>query len=147
MGKSAFSEAESQVVRDYMWKHKDNIKLYLTFHSYGRYLLCPWGFTSALPDDYPELKGLGEKVADTIRSLKGTKYTVGTSTNVLYPAAGGSDDWAKGVAGVQLAYTIELPEGGSWGFNPPPHEIMNHLPETWLGCIAYNDYIGSKFGK
>ncbi|KAF2889623.1 hypothetical protein ILUMI_16549 [Ignelater luminosus] len=147
MGKSAFSEVESQAVRDCIWKYKDNIKLYLTFHSYGRYLLCPWGFTSAFPDDYDELKALGDNVAYTIRRVKGTIYTVGTSTNVLYAAAGGSDDWAKGVAGVQLAYTIELPEGGSWGFDPPPHQIMDHLPETWEGCKAYNHYIGAKFGK
>lgn len=38
-------------------------------------------------------------------------------------AAGGSDDWAKGVAGIPLSYTIELPGGNGHGFDLPPSYI------------------------
>jgi len=147
MGSQAFSEVEAQAVRDYINKNKDTIKLYITCHSYGEYILFPWGFTSALPDDYDELQDLGELVANTIHTVAGTTYTVGTSTNVLYPAAGGSDDWAKGVAGVELSYTIELPGGGSWGFDPPPNQIRPIVEETWVGFKAYHHYVQAKFGK
>jgi hypothetical protein len=31
------------------------VKAYLAVHSYGQYLLTPWGYTSAYPDDYDDL--------------------------------------------------------------------------------------------
>jgi len=147
MGREPFSEVESQAVRDYILRNQDNIKLYLTFHSYGEYLLFPWGFTSDLPDDFDELQALGESVANTIRQVYGTVYTVGTSTNVLYAAAGGSDDWAKGVAGVELSYTVELRGGGRNGFDPPTSDILPIVTETWAGLKAYHHYIQGKFGR
>ena len=34
-------------------------------------------------------------------------------------AAGGSDDWAKGVAGIRYSYTVELADRGKHGFVLP----------------------------
>ena len=34
-------------------------------------------------------------------------------------AIGGSDDWAKGSAGIKYSYTIELPDTGRYGFILP----------------------------
>ena len=39
-------------------------------------------------------------------------------------AAGGSDDWAKGVAGVKYAYTVELKDTGRHGFILPASYIQ-----------------------
>lgn len=146
-GPSAFSESETSALRDYINANKADLKLYLTFHSYGQYLLYPWGYTSALPSDAAELQSLGESVDDAIASLFGTRYEIGSSTNVLYAAAGGSDDWAKGVGGIELSYTIELPGGGSVGFDLPPSRITPVVQETWLGVKVYHDYILNKFGR
>ncbi|CAH0547504.1 unnamed protein product [Brassicogethes aeneus] len=148
-GSKGFSELEAQALRDFILANSENIKLYLTFHSYGEYMLYPWGYTSDLPDDEPELRTLGTAVADAIEkaSTIGTSYTIGTSTNVLYEAAGGSDDWTKGVGGVQLSYTIELPGGGSEGFNPPTRKILPVVRETWEGIKLYQAYIEKKFAN
>ena len=54
-GGAAFSEVESQAVRDSLLAVASQTKCYLTFHSYGQYWLTPWGYTSALPSDYSEL--------------------------------------------------------------------------------------------
>ena len=35
---------------------------------------------------------------------------VGSAATVNYEAAGASDDWAKGAAGIKYSYTIELPD-------------------------------------
>lgn len=145
-GPEAFSEAETRALRDYALANADSLKLYLTFHSYGQYLLYPWGWTSQLPEDAPELQALAEQVDDAIASLYGTRYEIGSSTNVLYSAAGGSDDYLKGVVGVQLSYTIELPGGGSGGFNLPPSRIDPVVRETWLGVKVYQEYVQNKFG-
>lgn len=119
----------------------------MTFHSYGQYLLYPWGYTDSLPDDAHELNGLAVRVEKAIREIRGTRYKIGSSTNVLYAAAGGSDDWAKAVAGIQLSYTIELPGGGSSGFDLPPSKILKVVSETFEGVKVYQRYIQEKFGQ
>ncbi|KAK5642670.1 hypothetical protein RI129_008837 [Pyrocoelia pectoralis] len=146
MGPYPFSEKETSSVRDYILNRQKEIKLYLTFHTYGNALLYPWGFTSDLPYDDSELRGLAEKVNAAIVEAGGNSYEIGTSTNVLGAAAGGSDDWAKGVAGIELSYTIELPAGGSGGFNPSPTEISGHVQQTFEGVVVYGEYIANKFG-
>ncbi|KAF5301247.1 hypothetical protein FQR65_LT00947 [Abscondita terminalis] len=147
MGPSAFSEVETFNTKTYIESLGSRVKLYLTFHSYGNYLLYPWGFTSALPSDEPELRSLARSVNSAIVQAGGDSYTIGTSTNVLYAAAGGSDDWAKGVAGIQLSYTIELPGGGWSGFDPPASSIQPICRETFPGIKVYGEYIAQKFGN
>jgi len=46
-------------------------------------------------------------------------------------AAGGSDDYMKGGQNIAYAYTVELPGGGSNGFNPPPSAILPTGKETF----------------
>ena len=46
-------------------------------------------------------------------------YTIGTAADIQYSATGGSDDWARGVAGIKWVYLIELPGKGT-GFLLPP---------------------------
>lgn len=144
-GSKAFSEIESLNVANFLKKHSNSIKLYLTFHSYGQYILYPWGFTSSLPENVDELDGLAHEVEKAISSVDGTRYSIGSSTNVLYPAAGGSDDWAKGVAGIPLAYTIEMPGGGPNGFDPPASLIQPVCTETWEGIKVFANYIKNKY--
>ncbi|KAL3859593.1 hypothetical protein ACJMK2_009807 [Sinanodonta woodiana] len=110
---------------------------YLTFHSYGQYWLYPWGYTTDYPVDQPELHHLGEITANAIWSVHGSRFTVGSSTNVLYAAAGGSDDYAKGSAGVKYSYTPELRDTGKYGFVLPENEILPACQETWAGVKAF----------
>ena len=55
---------------------------------------------------------------------------------VLYPAAGGSDDWAFGGAGIPYSYTIELPDTGSYGFILPASQIETVGRETMAAVKA-----------
>jgi len=146
-GATAFSEVESQALRDFVLANKDTIKLYLTFHSYGNYFLYPWGFTTDLPDNAQELDDLAHLADDALASVRGTRYTIGSSTNVLYAAAGGSDDWVKAVGGVELSYTLELPGGGNYGFDLPASDIVIVGKETFEAVKVFGDYISTKFGS
>ena len=49
---------------------------------------------------------------------------------------GGSDDWAKGGAGIKYSYTVELPDTGSYGFLLPSSRIEKVGRETHAGFIA-----------
>ncbi|XP_053684599.1 carboxypeptidase B-like [Sabethes cyaneus] len=135
-GDAPFSEPETQAVRDALTKLKGRCKFYLTLHSYGNYLLYPWGWTSDLPDSWEEIDEVAQAGAAAIKQATGSHYTVGSSTNVLYAAAGGSDDWAFAEAQVPISITMELPGGGNGGFNPPASAIEKSVKESWIGIKA-----------
>lgn len=59
---------------------------------------------------------------------------------VLISFSGGSDDWAKGVAGIKYAYTVELPDTGNYGFVLPASRIEPTGQETWEGVKAMAQY-------
>lgn len=56
-------------------------------------------------------------------------YKVGPSGDLLYPAAGASDDWAKSI-GIKYSYTIELRDSGRYGFVLPARFILDTAKEA-----------------
>ncbi|XP_055532026.1 carboxypeptidase B-like [Wyeomyia smithii] len=144
-GDTAFSEPETQAVRDALLKLKGRCKFYLTLHSYGNYLLYPWGWTRTLPDGWREIDEVAQAGAAAIKKATGSRYTVGSSTNVLYAAAGGSDDWAFAEAKVPISIIMELPGGGSQGFNPPASAIERSVKESWIGIKAMALKVAQKY--
>uniref|UniRef100_A0A336MC79 Zinc carboxypeptidase A 1 n=1 Tax=Culicoides sonorensis TaxID=179676 RepID=A0A336MC79_CULSO len=143
-GEQAFSEPEAVAVREVLKHFQTQAKFYLTLHSYGNYLLYPWGYTSDLPENWKEIDALAQVGAAAIRDATGTRYTVGSSTNVLYAAAGGSDDYALGELGIPFSITMELPRGGT-GFDPPPSSIERLVTETWIGIEAMARYLAKYY--
>lgn len=93
--------------------------------------------------NWQEHDDLGQRFANAIFQTYGTRYTVGNSAILLYPAYGASDDYAASL-GVNLAYTIELPGGGVLGFDLPPSRIANVVHETWMGFQEMLKYVGTK---
>lgn len=138
-GPYSFSEPESQNLRQLLLDNKDAIKGYLSFHSYGQYMLYPWGFREdAEIEDEEDLLHVARAFKDIMRR-KNYHYHVGGSAKSLYPAAGGSSDYVKGVIGVKYSYTLELPpvEGEMpWGFIIPETRIKPIVTDTWRGIVA-----------
>ena len=60
----------------------------------------------------------------------GRSYKVGSAAKVNYEAAGASDDWAKGSAGIKYSYTIELPDTGRHRFLLPARRIGTTVREA-----------------
>lgn len=146
-GPTSFSEPETRAFRDFVLKHKDYIKIYISFHTYGQYILHSWGWTTELPDNVEELDALGNDVADAIKAVRGTQYTVGSPATLIYPSGGGSDDWIKGVAGVPLTYVFELPRGEENGFIADPSNIEPVVTETFVGVKVLQSYVAHTYGK
>lgn len=144
-GTKSFSEPETFALKTLLEKIKKECKFYLTLHSYGQYLLYPWGYTSNLPDNWRDIHDVAQSGYEAIKNATGTKYTVGSSTNVLYAAAGGSDDYALGSAGIPISITMELPGGGSTGFDPPASAIRKSVEESWIGIKAMILKAASKY--
>lgn len=57
---------------------------------------------------------------------------MGNAAIELYPAYGGSDDYAY-FFGVEASFTIELTGGGRNGFDLPANRLQAAVDETWLG--------------
>lgn len=123
-GSHPFSEPESAAVSSFIQNQAGSLKVYLSFHSYGQYILHPWGYIRAVPRDHADLSRVGRNIATAMYQAGGARYTVGGAAAILYPAAGASDDWAKGAARIKYTYTIELRDRGSFGFILPVQYIL-----------------------
>ena len=65
-GPAAFSEPESQAVRNFVMDRKHRIKAYLAFHSFGNKILYPWGHTSEKTEDWKDMRTFANVAADAI---------------------------------------------------------------------------------
>lgn len=99
---------------------------------------------SSLPDTWKDIDEVAQAGAAAIKAATGTRYTVGSSTNVLYAAAGGSDDYAFAKANIPISITMELPAGGT-GFDPTPAQIEPYVSETWIGIKAMAEKVIAKY--
>ncbi|XP_064081518.1 carboxypeptidase B1-like [Macrobrachium nipponense] len=132
-GRQPFSEPESRALREAMVAVKDRIHAYITIHSYGQYILYPWGYTTVRDRfNEPQLQKSGEGMARAIKNNDGTIFSVGTAAKLLYPAAGASDDWAAGELKIPLVYTLELRDEGVGGFILPENLIIPAVTDAWL---------------
>ncbi|XP_062582528.1 carboxypeptidase B-like [Saccostrea cucullata] len=135
-GTHASSEIETRNLEKFLCGH-GNLLAYLNVHTYGQYWIYPWGYTPVLPADYRDLDHLGRTAASAIRHTHGKSFTVGEDTRVLYAAAGGADDYAKGACGVKYSYTVELRDTGLHGFVAPSSYIIPAGEETFAGFKAF----------
>ena len=61
----------------------DYIKIYISLHSYGQYVLSPWGHTEELPPDYDAMMHVAKGYADSLKRRYGTVFTYGSSALTL----------------------------------------------------------------
>lgn len=135
-GPKPLSEPETEALAKILSANKDRISMYISLHSYSQLILLPYGYARAYPDNYNEMMKVALRGQSAIASVRGTRYRSGTSASLLYEAAGGSDDYARGTCNIKLAFTIELPDTGNFGFLLPPREIVPVGQETVAGIAA-----------
>jgi hypothetical protein len=86
-GEAPFSEPETQAVRDLVQQR--DFEIALDFHSYGDWVMWPWGYTTNLTPDNADLVRIGTQLA----AVNG--YTAAQSVD-MYPTTGDSLDWLYG---------------------------------------------------
>jgi hypothetical protein len=88
-GASAFSEIETQAVK-YLCEQK-NFSIGLNYHTFGNYLIHPWGYSDVPTQDEAIFKRMGSIMTEENQFVLGTgTETVGYTTN------GDSDDYMYG---------------------------------------------------
>ncbi len=117
-GPSSFSEPETQALRDFVTQEK--FDFLLTYHSFGRMLLYPWGYTT---------QGTADDAAFRATAAKFTQanhYTTGQGPAILYKTTGDTTDWVYGTFRVP-AFTWEISRGtlngSTSGFFPDQAEL------------------------
>lgn len=114
-GESPGSEPETQGIISLMYLLRP--QFYLTYHSYGQYIIYPYGCDYTPEDDtFFEIASNLNKILEDDNGQKG-KYRIGTSFNTLYVTDGTSDDEPYGKFG-GFSYTIEVNSDRSGGFQP-----------------------------
>ncbi|KAH9875119.1 hypothetical protein J1614_004608 [Plenodomus biglobosus] len=113
------------------------ISLYLDIHSYGLYVLWPYGYDCGLqPSNAAQHRSLATRAQSAIRAVSGTRYTVGPSCSTLYATTGSSTDYTDVVGNATYSYTYELRDTGTFGFALPANQIQPTVRETWAGVAS-----------
>ncbi|KAJ9596347.1 hypothetical protein L9F63_012622 [Diploptera punctata] len=133
-GHEPFSENETRALKNYVLGLKGKAKFYLSLHSYGNYILLPWGYTSEKPDDIELLKDLAEIVGDSFS--KNNTYFIGSPPELLYAAGGSSQDYMKAVLDIKYSFTMELTKT-EWGFFIPSTHILSIMPEVYIAISEF----------
>jgi len=119
-GTAAFSEPESQAIRDLL--ESKPFDYVFDYHSYGEMILYPWGhITSPTPDD-DVFKDLSQEIKTILPS-----YISGQPYELLYRVNGDSMDWEYGEQTEKskiIAITFEVNTSSEGGFRPPASKIQ-----------------------
>lgn len=114
-------------------------------HAYGQYLVYPWGYTGDfLPKQWRKLDDMARAVSSAVKRAGGEPFKV-MSAGKWYPAAGGSDDFAFGAAGIPYSYTMELTDGYEFTF--PENLLQKVLPQFYEGFKEFGSRIRKEFGQ
>ena len=134
-GPSAFSEPETQAMRDFHLARPD-IVASIDFHSYGQLILSPWGYTTAASPQAAMFAEVGNRMKQAIAAETQASYTSGPIGSTLYLASGGGVDWMYGERG-QVSYTVELRDTGQAGFVLPASQIDPTVRENLEATLEF----------
>lgn len=138
-GSKAFSEDETKSMSEFISKIHNRLYAYFAFHSYGQFILCPYGYTFQPVSNYNELKKVAEKAVDSIYNRYQTEFFFGTLAESTNFAHGSSIDWVKGTYGTRFVFLYELRDTGENGFILPPEQIIPTGEETLDSLLTLID--------
>ncbi|MCG3122758.1 MAG: hypothetical protein GIKADHBN_01160 [Phycisphaerales bacterium] len=142
-GPSAFSEPETQVMRDFI-SATSSLRAHIDFHSYSQLILSPWGYTASPPPAAATFNMLNAEMEAAIESVHGTNYTAGPTYTTIYPASGVASDWTYGARGL-LGFGWELRDTGTFGFILPADQIIPTGEETLEAVMVLTEYVAYPF--
>lgn len=139
-GEEAGDTPENEVLVNHTKSIADDLglKFYVDWHSFSQLILLPYGYScSREMKDLDVQMELARGVADAIKEVNGLSFVYGPVCEMIYPASGGSSDWAYDVAGADIAWGFELRPGpgSSGGFVVPPENIILSGKENLAGML------------
>lgn len=140
-GTSAFSEPETQAVRDFCNDHA--FKICLNYHTYGNLLIYPWGFSDMVTEENEAFSSFTDVLASENDFLSGTG-----SETVGYTVNGDSDDWMYGEVDSKPAIYSMTPEVGPGGFGFwPPQTAIDELNKSTVLMNLTTPHLVLNYGQ
>lgn len=138
-GTSAFSEPETQALRDFITSHP-NISLVHSYHTFSELILYPWGHTDQPMSDANDFL-IHKTMAEKMATWNG--YTPQQSAE-LYLTSGDTCDWAYGVLHL-VCFTSELDPKDMWdgGFYPGQDMIGVVFQKNWPAALYMIEFANS----
>jgi hypothetical protein len=144
-GPSAFSEPETQAVRDLVSAY--DFHILMTYHSFWQTIGYPWGYTLEPAPDKPMFSDMTSSMIELIYHTSGATYTFWLDTPDTYPFSGGTEDWSYGELGI-YSFGIELPPVtfSQGGFVLPENQIIPTCMENLPVALYLISYAASDYG-
>ncbi len=121
-GTAPFSEPETAALRDFVSAHQ--FRASLSYHSYGRYVIYPWGYVDGPTPDHASFVALADSIVAYNHYQRGTGLeTVGYTVN------GEADDWFYGEQTTKDKVFSLTPEVG-YAFHPDTSDIEQLILEN-----------------
>jgi len=121
-GTAAFSEPETAALRDFVSAHRFRVSL--SYHSYGRWMIYPWGYVQQTTPDHASFVALADSLIFYNHYRRGLSgETVGYGVN------GDSDDWLYGEQSTKNKILAMTPEVGN-AFHPDTTQIAGLILEN-----------------
>ncbi|XP_002131554.2 carboxypeptidase B-like [Ciona intestinalis] len=139
-GPEVASEQLTKELSNFVLTNSGQIKVYVTFHSYGQVYIYPYSYAEKDVDNKQEHNDLAIASAAALEAVHKKRYTYGPGYSSMYLAAGGSDDFSKD-KGVPLSYTIELRDTGRYGFILPESQIAPSCEETYAAVDVIAQHV------
>jgi carboxypeptidase T len=135
-GTAAFSEPETQVIRNFCNTH--NFNNALNYHTYSNLLIMPWGYENFYTPDSSNFL----TYAQTMTQFNGYEY--GTAGEILYNVNGDANDWMYGEQSTKTKILAMTPEVGSSsdGFWPATSRIIPLAEENLFPNIYFTHVAG-----
>ncbi|UCH88476.1 MAG: carboxypeptidase regulatory-like domain-containing protein, partial [Thermoplasmata archaeon] len=132
-GKSAFSEVETQIMRDFALDRQ--FKTAISFHSHGQIIIFPWAYADLDTDHHP----LFIEMAKEMSIYNGYAYG-NAKSGIIYNCNGEFTDWMYNSIGT-LAFTYEL----ATAFIPPPAQVPNICKKNAEAAFVAAKYADDPF--
>ncbi|KAF5297194.1 hypothetical protein FQA39_LY12209 [Lamprigera yunnana] len=146
-GLRPFSEPETISLSKILINNSNHIKLYLSIHSAKKCILYPYGYTKRTPHNITQLHNVAVDARNAMNRVNGNRYVVGNAPTVLNPTSGTSHDWAHAIAGIELSYALELPGGGTKGFDLPENKILGVVVEAFEGIRSFHYNVEQEYAR
>jgi murein tripeptide amidase MpaA len=145
-GPAAFSEPETQVIRDLFTER--NFQAVISYHSYSQVILYPWGYTNQPTAEDQLLDQIAASMSGLMLAVNGTLYAYGQAGEDLYLTNGGMIDWSFGTYNIP-SYTLELPpiDRAHGGFFNAEEDIQPIFEENLPAMLYLIDWTVQNFGS
>lgn len=155
-GSSPFSAEETRAIGRYLENPVNNVRGFFDLHSYGQLMMYPfsWSCEESVADE-EDLLELSLGAISALKNVHGRQFTAGKICQVYAQSGGNSVDWSyagtnfvdgggEGKRKIKWSFSIELRDGGTYGFLLPPQQIVPASQEVSAALAYMLNFIAKK---